>query len=473
MFGRMAGANVSRKSAGGILVACGALVFALAKCRDNRQDGSPRSNVDAGPDARMPGAVDGNNLGRYPARPRTGDAGRPNADAGMVPSTTNVPCGAEIWTYVPGGQRCGLAEADVTRWCSPPREWLPCGTGCSTSPAPIVPSPERVLQSGVSARYVGDGLVLRLSQVDSNAAHEFVAVARIADGAVLAAVANTSSDPNCGTLRTDGHAPLLIPSYLGGTVLAGRVAASAAPAWQSHAFEIDSTHLSVFDSTSTFWGATFADGSVRMVDGLDATAWRTIEPSGGGASYRSAANDDLLIYPAWSAQSSKNVLKAWRKGSAEPALLYDASTSVVGVAATQDVMVWTGVDGPRWLDGSYDTFRFYWSPVAGRAEDVRVVEGPVLPITNSANLLDAAGDWIGVEGCATQSLETCRIILVRRSTSEVFLLRAPIGKVWGLLAVAPDEVLLAENDVIGANPTYVQRFTRIKSEAFGVWHASL
>ena len=81
MFEWFAGGNVSRNRAGGILLACCALIFALAKCRDNRQDGGPRSNVDAGPGASTGGAINGNKLGRYLARPQTEDAGSPGADA--------------------------------------------------------------------------------------------------------------------------------------------------------------------------------------------------------------------------------------------------------------------------------------------------------------------------------------------------------------------------------------------------------
>jgi hypothetical protein len=219
----------------------------------------------------------------------------------------------------------------------------------------------------------------------------------------------------------------------------------------------------------------FEDGSVRAAESLDAADWTLVEQPGGSPVYRTAARAGMLIYPGWSEESSTRVLRGWLADGRPPVDLYVGTAHVLDVALSEDAMAWTAVAGPEWSSGIYSSFQFLWSPIARTATDMEVAEGPQIPFTTTGGFMDVAGDWIATEGCGAPEgdASACRIAVLRRSTGEVFLLRAPDGKGWALLAVAPDEVLLAENDVVPSSPAFIQRLTRLQSDSFPAWHVPL
>ena len=89
--------------------------------------------------------------------------------------------------------------------------------------------------------------------------------------------------------------------------------------------------------------------------------------------------------------------------------------------------------------------------------------------------MDAAGDWVAMNGCVTHDAGAdCRVIVIQRSTKRVYLLKPPNGVVWALLAVAPSEILLAENDAADVDSAlWISRITRIAAAQFGQWDAPL
>src|SRR5438309_1882592 len=62
----------------------------------------------------------------------TGDV-LPEADTVDTPTETDD----SGWAPVPGGESCGLYQADVSRVAFPKRTWTSCGTGCEVSPAAL------------------------------------------------------------------------------------------------------------------------------------------------------------------------------------------------------------------------------------------------------------------------------------------------------------------------------------------------
>jgi hypothetical protein len=65
-------------------------------------------------------------------------------------------------------------------------------------------------------------------------------------------------------------------------------------------------------------------------------------------------------------------------------------------------------------------------------------------------------------------------MIVERSTRHVYLLKPPSGKYWTLLALAPDEILLAEADLSDKDASlWLSRITRIAASAFADWDAPL
>jgi len=413
----------------------------------------------------------------------THDATRDRGDAAVppgpdAPSTDGqddkYPCGASIWSPVPGGEDCGLFVADVSKWCFPRRDWKPCGEGCSVAIAGTAPSLNGVLSGNASAAYFQGALWSRFSEIKTLFS-DMVLVSRVLDGLPVTAVLSTKENRQCYTLATHGHTPFLIPKNVGSSVLAGHAMPDGRLVWQAGLLPAPSIPHSIFDAfdSSGFWGITFDDGSIVMASAAD-SVWTTVESSG-AASNRSAARKALALYTRWAPAISKNILKAATKGTNSTEELVVGPDNVLTVAMSDDVVAWIGVDGPAWRDGTYASVRTYWSPIGRTAAEMTIAKGPILPITSVGSTVDVAGDWMALEGCGRTSdgATDCRVIVVQRSTQQAYFLRAPSGVVWTLLALAPDQVLLGETDIAKQAGPLVERLALIRSDSYARWHAPL
>jgi hypothetical protein len=337
-----------------------------------------------------------------------------------------------------------------------------------------VPSLNGVLAGNATAAFFNGELWSRFSEIKTLFS-DTVLVSRVLDGLPVTAVLSTQDNRQCYTLATHGHTPFLIPKNLGTNVLAGHATPDRRLDWQASLLPAPSIPHSIFDAFdgSGFWGITFDDGSIVSAVSVD-TAWTAVESSG-APSDRSAARRDIATYTRWAPGISKNILKATTRGAASPQDLVLGPDNALTVAMSDDVVAWIGVDGPAWRDGAYTSVRAYWSPIAKTAAEMMITNGPNLPISSVGPSVDVAGDWMATEGCAKTSdgATDCRVIAIQRSTQQTYLLKAPNGVAWTLLALAPDQILLGETDVAKSAGPFVERLTLLRSDAYTRWHVPL
>ncbi len=479
--------HAARTRIGLLVLPIASLVALTAECQSTKPSpsGSGGSHSEAG--TGLAGA------GRSAGRGGTASGGLKDmaTDAGAggamadppLAASGDAPCDSAIWSPVPGANACNKRSADVSQWCVPARKWKSCGNGCLVAPAGLLAESKfnRVLRGAVSAGYVQGELWLRTVEVNEKLddSSDFTAVTRIRDDAVVGAVLTSSSDPQCSFVGTGGHSPLLIPAVVGGRLLAGHVSATGPITWQAHTLPLPTTQTTLFDAFADqgLWGVTFHDGSVVVADSRDASAWVSVVPPGGGVSYSSAARGKLVAFPAWHLDALQETLDGWGPDRQQPLTLSTGTDNVISVAISDDTLAWIGVKGADWLSGKYDSARSYWAPTSTIEQGpAAIVDGPALPLSPVGRDMDVAGDWMAANGCFpnAKSAGDCRVMLIQRSTQQVYLLKPPDGIFWTLLALSPTEALLAESDVSDASSTlWLSRITRIAAKSFPTWVAPL
>lgn len=237
----------------------------------------PSGNV-GGPDGVLGGASSssggaGGSSGGVSAPPGgSGGGGSTDATAGVT-SGSGWLDDTRVWSAVPGGDACGLVQADLTQSGAPaPRTWIACGAGCLEASPASLPSDVVVARLSAAAAVVGGEAYLRLESggnlpnpaVSGGRQYDLTLVTRLADGSLLAAVQQTQTFDKCGVLASE-RTPLLFPFIETGQVaLVGTVNPGAG----TTAWSLPQTGVPLIArvlSNNLGWGMQFDDGTIRIL----------------------------------------------------------------------------------------------------------------------------------------------------------------------------------------------------------------
>lgn len=387
-----------------------------------------------------------------------GDAVQPSTDSGAVSDTGTQPSesgwdagmdsvmdSAIGWRPVPGGDRCGLFEADPSSLTALAWSWSACGEGCRVSQA----SPWGTFAATrSSAAGSADGLVLIEAPTTTSVR---AAVMRLTDNRAIAAIDQRAGFGECGLTAgttTAGWLAYLGPGSGFGTLRIGRVATEAtAVTWSPEWVEQPAASLGAF-ATSLAYGQAMDDGTIRVFD-ASLKAF-TVLSTPTTKVFSIAALGDFVAWSALDASSStgNNVIRASTPSRGTETYVTDPAADLQRVALSDGVLSWIGVHGPDRASGRYTAAEMYWSKLPSQPSEVAVVAGPALPATRGLLDLRSGGDYAATLGCNDiTDRSACELLVVQRSTKRLWRIRPREKKEYAkIVAVTATEVLVGEVD---------------------------
>ena len=426
-------------------------------CRRASPPGSVASTGGgAGGSAGAGGAAGARGAGATGAGPGGGGSG----GAGSIGTGGEAAAGwlqdSRVWTPVPGGDDCGLLVADVSQPGGPtPQSWSACGTGCTQASALTLPGDAAVLGSASAAAVIGGDVYLRLTSGGSQ--YNLMAVTRLSDGGLLAAVQQRQNFASCTPLAS-ARAPLLLPFIdTGQVVIAGQVRPGDKTVIWSPLQSGVPLVTRVF-SNDPGWGMQFDDGTIRVLMPPTDTTLRTID-QGSLPTYQGAGLLDRMVWSSAEPGIDAEVVKAYTPAGGVQ-ILASQDTDDNTVALSDTAVAWIGTTGPQRHDGSYQTAQLFWAPWPNPLGPVSIQPGPLLPATNNLLSLATSGDFAATIGC-TNTIDSCQLLVVQLSTGKLQQIHHRPGSVFlDVMAVSTSDILLSEVDNPGA-PELTQQIQRL------------
>lgn len=393
-----------------------------------------------------------------------------------------------VWKPIPELEPCTFYVADLSQYEFPKRVWEGCGPGCEVASAFFpgdFPFEQRAGRPPLAGAWVHGDIYLRLnvSTKDGGTIHQVV---RLSDEETIAAIKIPAQTKYAVTGWAD-EVPLLIPitarfedqSLWYQAAKVGRERAMPL-AWHGGWIPDMEGGLTGAFNWHHGWGMSFRDGSVRVVTDPTQPTMTTIDTAL-LPTYHISARGDLIAWAHWNDRDRRQVLRAYSKEAGVQELVSEEGTRIQTVTLSDYYIIWVGVHGDEEIwHGRYEAAEMYWSPIAKKPEDIRVTKGPTLPANTGLLYPKSGGDYVAIDGCMATGPDgegDCETLVVRLSTKQLWRIpNRPGGHASaGILAVSPDEIVLAEVDWPLPDPAYrtlIQRIVRLKTAELDVIEAS-
>lgn len=385
-------------------------------------------------------------------------AGRSGASGGNTTGLGGAGTAGQsgVWTAVQDTGPCVLETADPARLTTLPFSWSICGLGCKESPARVLATDDTVFEGIATARVEGNDVLVRLGTMRTSS-YKMIALRRLSDGALLAAVrAPGETTTSCGMMGFAPSAPRVFAFAKGDAIVVGFYRPGGA-VWSPPISSVVLPQSSVLEN-DLGWGMGLNDGSLR-----------TMFPPGGGT----LTTIDQSRYPAYSAVGWGNlvvsnpapdggdeVIRAWEPDHPSRTIVAQADTSIPRLALSNTAVVWVGAHGPGRADGAYTAAELYWTPWPGGQDTAPIRGGTTLPAIAGFASMQTWGDYAALLG-TLPGATTRTMFVVRLSDERLWTIAAPTGSIYvNVLALTVNEILFAANDNSG-DPSLAWQIQRL------------
>ena len=367
-----------------------------------------------------------------------------------------------IWSVVPttGAPGVELREARVTPDPFPRRQWKPCGSGCSFSPAALPFDLDEIYGATTPAgAYIGNDGFLMMHSSTRELKSQLTRLERLSDGATVAAVVARNRSSGGGLSFRGGSAALVFAIGDGtGRFRFARASTELKPLrWQPR-WRDDVPLLSTerFGIGEGFGVASYASSVLFPTP----EAEEAIEITPGSAIVHGQGDQLLFGY------STGTLYSFTVPAGVTPFLTLPTSRLVMAVRTSAEKIVW--IDGIRSGDG-WDQHRWHWSPLVKSPSAVAVNDGPSFPpSTRSAPFdLHTKGDWAICEiriGPADTPLEP-QLYAWNIATGATYVVPTKPGRVFQrALILTPTEMVLGYRKP-SSDVNALEELVRIQIEA--------